>query len=129
MPTNNHNKKYNDEVLRVFSEKIIKIPQITIPSNGNQGQSGTLNGLGLSGAVFLKISTARQIITKEVNVPKLHSAADIFKSINRPHKITMIPEIQVIMCGVLYFLWINLQDFGKNLSRLIAYKILVVPSW
>ena len=93
-----------EEVFNVLSENIIKIPQITIPAIGNQGQKGTLNGLRLSGLVFLSIKTARQIITKDVNVPKLQSAADIFKSINKPQIITTIPDIQVITCGVLYFL-------------------------
>ena len=81
--------------MSVFNENKISIPQIAMPASGNQGQSGTLNGLGLSGAVFLKISTARQIITKEVNVPKLHSAADIFKSMNNAQTITINPDNQV----------------------------------
>ena len=67
-----------------------------IPATGDHGQNGTLNGLGLFGSVFLNINTAIQIITNEVNVPKLHNAADIFKSINKPHTITAIPVIQVI---------------------------------
>ena len=54
-----------------------------IPINGRYGQNGTLKGLGLFGFVFLKMSTAIHIITKDVNVPKLHNAAEIFKSINK----------------------------------------------
>ena len=128
IPTASHSRKYTEDVFRVFSENAMSIPQIIIPIIGSHGHNGTLNGLGTSGAVFLNINTARQIITKDVNVPKLHSAAEMFKSINNPHNITIAPDIHVITCGVLYFLCINLHDFGKNLSRLIAYKILVVPS-
>ena len=69
---------------------------IKIPKTGNQGQKGTLNGLGLLGSVFLNIKTATQIITNDVNVPKLHKAADIFKSINSPQTITTKPDIHVI---------------------------------
>ena len=127
-PINNHSGKYNDEVVKNFIENIINPPQVIIPKIGNNGENGTLNGLGLSGSVFLKIKTAIQIIMKDVNVPKLHSSAEIFKSINKAQITTTIPEIQGKTCGVLYFLWINLKDFGKNLSLLIAYKILVVPN-
>ena len=82
--------------MSVFSENIINTPQIKIPASGNQGQNGTLNGLCLFGSVLRKISTASQIITNDVNVPKLQSAADIFKSINSPQTITTRPDIQVI---------------------------------
>ena len=70
--------------------------QLIIPKIGNQGQNGTLNGLSLSGSVFLKIRTAIQIIINDVNVPKLQSSAEIFKSMNNPQSITIAPAIQVI---------------------------------
>lgn len=75
-----------------------------MPKIGNQGQNGTLKGLSLFGSVFLNINTAIQIIIKEVNVPKLQSSAEMFKSINKPQMITIKPEIHVITCGVLNFL-------------------------
>lgn len=127
-PINNHNGKYNEDVVKNFIENTIKPPHVIIPKIGNTGENGTLKGLGLSGSVFLKIKTAMQIIINDVNVPKLHNSADMFKSINNAHITTTIPEIQVKTCGVLYFLCINLKDLGKNLSLLIAYKILVVPN-
>jgi hypothetical protein len=43
-----------------------------------------------------KIWTAIQIIINEVNVPKLQSSADKFKSINNAQIITTSPEIHVI---------------------------------
>ncbi len=70
--------------------------QLIIPKIGNQGQNGTLNGLSLLGSVFLKIRTAIQIIINDVNVPKLQSSAEIFKSMNNPQSITIAPAIQVI---------------------------------
>lgn len=80
-------------VLRVTN---IRKEQINIPIIGNHGQNGTLNGLALFGSVFLKIKTATQIMINDVNVPKLHNSAEIFKSINKPQNITIKPEIQVI---------------------------------
>ena len=62
--------------------------QVRIPKIGNQGQNGTLKGLSLFGSVFLKFSTARHIITNDVNVPKVHNAAEIFKSINNTSAFT-----------------------------------------
>ena len=47
----------------------IKPDRQKIPINGNQGENGTLNGLGLSGSTFLKISTAIQTIINDVNAP------------------------------------------------------------
>ena len=73
----------------------IKAAQVIIPSIGNHGQNGTLKGLGRFGSVFLKISTAIQIIINDVNVPKLQSSAEIFKSINKAQTITINPEIHV----------------------------------
>ena len=70
----------------VVNVTIIKIEQISIPAIGNQGHNGTLNGLGLFGSFFLKIKTATHIMMNDVNVPKLHNSADIFKSINKPHR-------------------------------------------
>ena len=51
-----------------------------------------MNGLSLFGSVFLKIKTAIQIIINDVNVPKLQSSAEIFKSINNAQTITIKPE-------------------------------------
>ena len=62
--------------MSVLREYIIKTVQIIIPAIGNHGHNGTLNGLGLSGSVFLSIKTAIHIITNDVKVPKLHNAAD-----------------------------------------------------
>ena len=59
----------------------------------------------------------------------MHNSADIFKSINKLQNIITSPTIQVITCGVLCFLWIERRIFGKNLSLLIAYKILVEANW
>ena len=120
--------KYKAEVAFAENLQYIRARQVKTPNIGNQGQNGTLNGLGLSGSVFLKIKTAIQIMINEVNVPKLQSSADRFKSINNAQIITTKPEIQVITCGVLYFLCTAFNDFGKNLSLLIAHKILVVPN-
>ena len=53
----------------MFKEKNISTKQIKIPITGTTGENGTLNGLGVCGFVFLKIKTAIQIITKDVNVP------------------------------------------------------------
>ena len=58
-----------------FIINAINPPQHKIPARGNQGQNGTLNGLGLSGSIFLKIRIAAHTIINEVNVPKLHKAA------------------------------------------------------
>lgn len=76
----------------------IKARQVNTPSIGNNGQNGTLKGLSLLGSVFLRIKTAMQITIKDVNVPKLQSSADIFKSINKPQIITIKPDTQVIIC-------------------------------
>ena len=73
----------------------IKPKQVKIPNIGNQGQNGTLNGRSLVGSVFLKIKTAIQITINEVNVPKLHNSAEMFKSINKAQTITINPDIQV----------------------------------
>ena len=109
-----------DEVLRVLSEKIISPPQKSIPKIGNRGTKGTLNGLFLSGSVFLKIKTIIQIMINDVNVPKLQSSADIFKSINKEPIITTRPQTQVKRLGTLVFLFTTLKFLGKNLSRLMA---------
>ena len=97
-------KKYKADVAFALNLQYIKPRQVNIPNIGNQGQNGTLNGLGLSGSVFLKIRTAIQIIINEVNIPKLQSSAERFKSINKAQIITIKPDNQVIICGVLYFL-------------------------
>ena len=120
--------KYRAEVAFALNLQYMSPRQVKIPKIGNQGQNGTLNGLGLSGSVFLKIRTAIQIIINEVNVPKLQSSADRFKSINSAQIITINPDSHVITCGVLNLGCTAFKDFGKNLSRLIAHKILVVPN-
>ena len=96
IPTANHMRKYNAEVAFALNLQYINPEHVKMPRIGNQGQNGTLNGRGLFGSVFLNINTAIQIIINEVNVPKLQSSADKFKSINNAHTITTIPEIQVI---------------------------------
>ena len=110
----NHTKKYRADVAFALNLQYINDKQVRIPSIGNAGQNGTLNGLSLFGSVFLKINTAIHMIMKEVNVPKLQSSADIFKSINNAQTITISPETQVITCGVLNFGWITFNDFGKK---------------
>ena len=100
----NQTRKYRAEVALALNLQYISAKQVNIPNIGNQGQNGTLNGLGLSGSVSLKISTARQTIINDVNVPKLQSSADKFKSINNAQMITIKPESHVIMCGGLNFL-------------------------
>ena len=96
--------KYRAEVAFALNLQYISAKHVKMPKIGNQGQNGTLKGLSLFGSVFLNINTAIQIIINDVKVPKLHNSADIFKSINNPQTITIKPEIQVITCGVLYFL-------------------------
>lgn len=104
IPIINQTIKYNEEVALALNLQYIKPRQVIIPRIGNQGQNGTLKGLGLFGSVFLKINTAIHMIINEVKVPKLHNSAEIFKSINKAQIITIKPEIQVKMCGVLNFL-------------------------
>ena len=106
--------KYKAEVAFALNLQYIKDKQVKIPKIGNKGQNGTLNGLSLFGSVFLKIRTVIQMIINDVNVPKLQSSAEIFKSINKAQTITIIPEIQVITCGVLNLGWITFNDFGKK---------------
>lgn len=89
--------KYNAEVAFALNLQYIKAKQVKIPKIGNNGQKGTLNGRSLFGSVFLSIKTAKQITINDVNVPKLHNSADIFKSINNPQIITINPETQVII--------------------------------
>ena len=89
--------KYIADVAFALNLQYISARQVNIPNIGNQGQKGTLKGLSLFGSVFLKINTAIQITINEVNVPKLQSSAEMFKSMNKPHRITINPEIQVIM--------------------------------
>ena len=74
-----------------------------MPKIGNNGHSGTLNGRGRFGSVFLKIITAIHTIINDVNVPKLHNSAavEIFK--NSEPKIQIKATIIVKMCGVLNF--------------------------
>ncbi len=96
--------KYNADVAFALNLQYISPKQLITPKIGNQGQNGTLKGLSLLGSVFLKIRTAMQIIINEVNVPKLQSSAEIFKSINNPQIIIIKPDIHVITWGVLNFL-------------------------
>ena len=96
--------KYRAEVAFALNLQYIKARQVNMPNIGNQGQKGTLKGLSLFGSDFLNISTAKQITINDVNVPKLQSSAEIFKSINNPQRITIKPDTQVIICGVLNFL-------------------------
>ena len=109
-----------DDVLSVLREYTIKPPQKKIPKMGKRGTKGTLKGLGLSGSVFLKIITIMQIMINDVNVPKLHNSAEIFKSINTEPITTIRPQIQVRRLGVLVFLFTILSERGMNLSRLMA---------
>lgn len=117
-----------EDVFKVFRENNIKPPQKTMPKIGNKGTNGTLKGLFLSGSVFLNIRTIMQIMIKDVNVPKLHNSAEMFRSINKEPIITTRPQTQVKRLGTLVFLFTTLKFLGKNLSRLIAYSILTVPS-
>ena len=128
IPTINQYIKYNADVAFALNLQYINAEHVNIPKIGKSGQNGTLNGRSLFGSVFLRIKTARHITINDVKVPKLHSSAEIFKSINKPHKITISPDTQVIMCGVLNFLCIEFHDLGKKWSLLIAYKIRVVPN-
>lgn len=109
-----------EDVFKVFRENNIKPPQKTMPKIGNKGTNGTLKGLFLSGSVFLNIRTIMQIMIKDVNVPKLHNSAEIFKSINKEPIITTRPQTQVKRFGTLVFLLTALKFLGKNLSRLMA---------
>ena len=103
MPTNIQITKYNADVAFELNLQYINAKQVSTPKIGKTGQNGTLKGLSLFGSVFLNIKTARHITINDVNVPKLHNSAEIFKSINKPQRITIRPEIQVIICGVLNF--------------------------
>lgn len=104
MPIINQITKYKADVAFELNLQYISAKQVKTPKIGNNGQNGTLNGLSLLGSVFLRIKTAKQITIKDVNVPKLQSSAEMFKSINNPQRITIKPETQVIICGVLNFL-------------------------
>ena len=104
IPIANQIMKYRAEVAFALNLQYIRAKQVKTPKIGNQGQNGTLNGRSLFGSVFLRIKTAMQMIIKDVNVPKLHNSAEIFKSINKPQIITIKPDTQVIICGVLNFL-------------------------
>ena len=87
----------------------VKIPagirngeKIRLIGQGKKGEKGTLNGLCLSGSVFLKIKTATQTIINDANVPKLHNSAAV-EIFNKSEPIIQIaPTINVKMCGVLY---------------------------
>ena len=102
--------------------------QQIIPNKGNQGEKGTLYGLFLFGSVFLKIKTATQTMINDVNVPKLHNSAAVDKFKQVEPIMHIIATKMVIICGVLNFLCIPCNDFGKKLSLLIANKILVAAS-
>ena len=56
-------------------EYIIKPPQHNTPIIGKYGQQGTLNGLFLSGSVFLKINIAIQTTINAATAPKLTKSA------------------------------------------------------
>ena len=101
-PQSTQTGKRTADVLSEPIEYTIKPPQHKIPRIGNNGTNGTLNGLGFSGSVFLKIKIATHTIINDANVPKLQSSADMFKSINKAPRITIKPESQVTTCGVLY---------------------------
>ena len=89
--------KYNADVALALNLQYIRAKQVRTPNIGNSGQNGTLNGLSLFGSVFLRIKTEIQITINDAKVPKLQSSADMFKSINKPHNITIKPETQVII--------------------------------
>ena len=111
--------------MRDFIEYNIKPPQKAIPKDGNNGEQGTLNGLGLSGSIFRSIRTATHTIINDVKVPKLHNCAATSKSNVIVPIIQTTPTKRVSTCGVLYFGCNFWNTLGKKLSRLIAYKILV----
>ena len=89
--------KYNADVALALNLQYIRAKQVRTPNIGNSGQNGTLKGLSLFGSVFLRIKTEIQITINDAKVPKLQSSADMFKSINKPHNITIKPETQVII--------------------------------
>ena len=64
-----HKRKYSEESPPDIPLYIIKHPHINTPRIGNNGQNGTLNGLGLSGSVFININTSIHIITNYAKVP------------------------------------------------------------
>ena len=64
-----HTGKSNVAVEVSINLQTINPPQHSIPKIGNQGENGTLNGLGLFGSVCLKINTATHTTINDVNVP------------------------------------------------------------
>ena len=97
---NNSEDSFADSPFAITIENTINPPQHNIPNIGNSGQQGTLNGLGLSGSIFLNIKIATQTIINEVNVPKLQSEAATFKSSVSVPKTAITPTVQVNICGV-----------------------------
>ena len=79
IPIKIHKGNKRADFEKFLIEKNIKLLQHKMPSIGNQGENGTLNGLGLSGSVCLSIKTATHTIINDVNVPKLHNSAATFK--------------------------------------------------
>ena len=77
IPINNHNGNNMACLPMLTTATHIKLPQSSIPKDGNNGENGTLKGLSLSGSVFLKIKTPTQDIplpclflsVKDMSVP------------------------------------------------------------
>lgn len=74
----------------------ISVPHRSIPSAGNKGEHGTLNGLGLSGSVFLSIKTPIQTIINDVKTLKIQRLAARFKSRNKHPMTIAIPTTHVM---------------------------------
>ena len=64
----------------------------------------------------------------DITMPAFSTNIGIIQPIKIEPTITIKPQTQVKTCGVLDFLLTTLSERGKNLSLLIAYKILTVPS-
>ena len=84
-PINNHNGNNNAVLPMLITATTIRVPHKRIPSAGNSGEQGTLNGLGLSGSVFLSIKTPIHTMMKEVNTLKIQRLAARFKSRNKDY--------------------------------------------
>ena len=96
IPINNHNGNNIACLPMLTTATHIKLPQSSIPKDGNNGENGTLKGLSLSGSVFLKIKTLIQTIINAVNTLNIQSWAARFKSKNKQPIIIAPPTSHVI---------------------------------
>ena len=81
----------------------IRTKQKTAAIIGTQGTHGTLNERGRLGWVFRNTITPIETKTKAERVPMLTSSATVLIGVMPAIMATVIPVIQVLRKGVLYF--------------------------